>query len=354
MICISEGILRGDTIVPMHTRRLMLTCAAAWLAMSTSVEAGWSCSVDHAYPEVSELRVQGDTLIAILGTHFAERSAEGRLKHPRIALTPGHGWKRLPESDPPSHWNPFSRQCMEISSGAEEGWKALHPEATGGPPPPSEYSWFEQHIGACASDGITKWGGIAYYNAEGSWGAGGIVRQDIATGEVEILRPPDLVRLSVGPLAYFSGNLWFGATHYGECAGPPPGVGLRRLAEIYDEAVATHVPEVCGFAIRDFEEFAGSLWVATELGLSRLNADPGSEWVNFVPDLDHPGLFRQVTCEDLYGDLLRSPVMAQAASLGIGNAFDAFWNRQRELRPDFVRRYIRKLHGHEVEGYPTE
>ena len=61
---------------------------------------------------------------------------------------------------------------------------------------------------------------------------------------------------------------------------------------------------------------------------------------------------RATSCEDLYVELLTSSEFAQMAGFDLGNAFDGFWKTLSELRPDFMRRYMRKLHGHPTEGYP--
>ena len=106
------------------------------------------------------------------------------------------------------------------------------------------------------------------------------------------------------------------------------------------------VPEVCGFAVRDFEEFQGALWAATELGLSKLVDDDGPKWINYVPDLNDPAWFREITCDALYAELLESEEFAETEGFDMGYAFDVFWKRLTTLRPAFARRHLRKLHGH--------
>ena len=94
------------------------------------------------------------------------------------------------------------------------------------------------------------------------------------------------------------------------------------------------------------------MWVATELGLSKLTDQRGPVWSNYVPDLSDPSIMRKVTCDDLYTELLTSREFAETEGFDIGNAFDVFWRRLSALRPDFVRRYVRKLHGLPTENYP--
>lgn len=133
--------------------------------------------------------------------------------------------------------------------------------------------------------------------------------------------------------------------------GPPSGTGLKQL--VFHNHSRSYrvkeVPEVCGFAIRDFQEFDGSLWVATELGLSRLTQRDGLQWTNDVPDLSDPMLMRQVECDDLFAELLSSKKFAETEGFDLGFAFDVFWERLSDLWPEFVRRYLRELHGLQPE-----
>ena len=107
-------------------------------------------------------------------------------------------------------------------------------------------------------------------------------------------------------------------------------------------------PEICGFAVRGMVEHDGQLWVATDLGLSvGTEQDEGTvAWTNYVPDLEHELLMRPVACYDLYEELLRSPRIATDFGFDMGYAFEDFWRRLSSLRHEFVRDYLRKLHGH--------
>jgi len=326
------------------------------VASTQVVYAGWPCSIDHAYPEVSELRVEDGKLVAILGTYFAQTKDIGSpdrprylIEHPRLSTSVGGKWERNGVSGPPDSWYRRGEQCIDAPVDEQAAWKAAHGNV---PFSKGSHDWFNQQISSCATDGRFLWGGISFYEGERGWGVGGLVRQDIETGAVEIVRPRQLIDGSTGPLAYFANNLWMGDTWFGECAGPSSGEGLKRLKQYDDFYGAEEVPEVCGFAIRDFQEFDGALWVATELGLSKLTDDDGLTWTNFVPDLNHPELMRQVSCEALYEELLKSSRLAKTTGFDIGNAFDVFWERVSTLRPEFARSYLRKLHGHEADNYP--
>ena len=322
--------------------------------------AGWACSLDQAFPDVSELQVEDGRLVAILGSHFSRPTKTVRngepttiTEHPRLSMSAGGQWEIDGYGDRPRMWYEVEKACIDAPSDPEAAWKSIHRET---PMRNAQGDWFNQSVPSCAGDGDVLWGGITFYNAEGGWGVGGLVRQDRKSGAIEFERPPELRDESAGPLAWFDGTLWLGVTGFGECAGPPGGTGLKRV-QYYPQSdfyTLKDVPEACGFAIRDFQEFGGALWVATDLGLSRLTTDGGRRWTNFMPDLEDPGLMREVGCDELYESLLHSDDLANTAGLDLGNAFDGFWRQLAILRPDFMRRYMRKLHGLPTKDYPLE
>lgn len=322
------------------------------MAYACPANAGWPCSIDHAYPEVSSLSVEDGKLVAILGTHFFDRKKEIEVNgktyevfvHPRLVMLANGSWEKAGVVDRTEDWSDRGGQCIDAPRDPEAASRWINSNSPTGR---AQDDWFDQRVLSCASDGAYKWGGISFYGGEGGWGVGGLVKQNISTGEVEFVRPNKLIGDSTGPLAYFAGELWFGQTWFGECAGPPSGTGLKMLSfHQYSKSYRVEeVPDVCGFAIRDFQEHDGALWVATELGLSRLTENNGLHWANYVPDLDDPALMRPVECDALYAELLSSREFAETEGFDIGNAFDVFWDRLSELRPGFVQQYLRELHG---------
>ena len=325
--------------------------------VSSPARAGSSCSIDRAYPEVAELRVEGGTLVAILGTHFANpemvtwpNGQEAyRLNYPRLSMSDQEQWQLEGYGEAPSRWEGTQEGCFSASDDPEKAWMAAYGSLS--KMRNAEGDWFDESISSCTTVGDATWGGISFYGAEGGWGIGGLAKKDLQTGDVEFLRPHRLIGGSTGPVAHFAGYLWIGMTWFGECSGPSPGVGMKRLGtqrgreyhRVYE------VPEVCGFAVRDFQEFQGALWAATELGLSKLVDEDGPKWTNYVPDLNDPMLLREVSCDDLYAELLESREFADTKGFDMGYAFDVFWDRLTKFRPNFTRRYLRKLHGHKEE-----
>jgi len=250
--------------------------------------------MDHAFPEVSELRVENGELVAVLGAYFAERSNVGsgerpeyRTTHPRLAMSAGGEWRRAGDGGYPEFWFATGKQCMDAPLDPEAAWPYSDQSS---PYDPAWDAEFNQVIVSCTDDGVSRWGGITYYGDEGAWDVGGLVRKNIESGAVEFIRSAQMNKSSIGPIAYFAGRLWLGTAWFGECSGPPGGSGLKYLKywEYSDIYALEEVPEVCGFAIRDFQEFRDALWVATDLGISKLTNAEDLRWDSFVPDLSSP------------------------------------------------------------------
>ena len=65
---------------------------------------------------------------------------------------------------------------------------------------------------------------------------------------------------------------------------------------------------MCGFVVHDLYPVGDSLWVATDMGLTRVR-DAGARrptFENYVPDPSLPGGLKKVTCDELYRGLLAS------------------------------------------------
>lgn len=321
-------------------------------AFSVDARAASPCSIDHAYPEVAALDVEQGRLVATLGRRFVPMGTGkggeyafpvfGR-EHPILAYSLEEGWVHAGVTSESPYRGMTKSACVEFTVDAPEFWKGVFPAE----PSPEEREYFNQRVTDCSSDNEFIWGGVSFYAGEGSWGLGGVVKKTIATGEIDVIRPTGATNLSIGPVARFGGELFLGQFHDGECQGPAAGTGLKTLqfntyAQNYE---LEPVSEVCGFAIRDFQEFGGSLWVATDFGVSRLTTGESSKWTNFVPDLESETLMREVECDSIYAELLSSEEFANTEGFDLGFAFQDLWKRLRNHRPEFVRRHLRELHG---------
>ncbi len=330
----------------MNLRRLILVCVVAWVGAPSQVMAGWSCGIDGSLlPQVYALAVVDDRLQAYVGPIEKVDDGRGRVAT-TVSVDDNGKWTVQPRMQPPVRKaSVYSEPCMDPPPD-EEWLRANRPWWD------PDNSYFEQKIGVCATGAGKRWGGISFYGGEGYGGVGGIVEEDIETGSIRYYRPLKLLDLSTSHLEYFGDNLWIGTAWYGECG---TGIGVGVLSSFFanDEMYADWNlgSGTCGFQVSDMVVHADSLWIATELGLSKVSLSGSRyhyekfEWTNYVPTGDTENPIREVTCDELYEELFQSQELAAAPPNDDGPPYAVLWGRISELRPNFAWRYVQKLNG---------
>jgi len=153
----------------------------------------------------------------------------------------------------------------------------------------------------CAESGPFVYGGLSFYDGEGITGTGGLLRLDRATKKVEVRRLPILRDVSVNGIAADGDIVWFGTTREQECLGQPFVHGLVRYdwksGDITTWEGADDGP--IGFVITAIVLRDRSLWVQTELGLSRLDLETNT-WHHFDSKR------RERSAKDIFQGLLRT------------------------------------------------
>ena len=328
--------------------------------------AGWPCSIDHGYPEVSDIAITEQGVVVSLGSYFYN---DRRPDEKAIQLiSTGGEWRRLEK--PLAMPQPTRKAECPVKPKIPTEQELADWYWRGTPKFPNSY--FEQELVGCVEFGDETWSGTSWYGGEGSWGIGGLIVYNASTQYTEGRYLWGLHGYSISHLELFDEQLWIGTTFRGECGGPAPGFGIKRYPlvkgrpfpyEVVDPKYtipprgtqAWDEPRICGFAARDMLIVDGDLWVATELGLSVVQRSNGElVFHNYVPDLTSESLMREVTCDDLYTELLESPRSITDEGFDLGVMFDQFWARLSRHRAEFTRRHLRQLHGHDVPAEPTE
>lgn len=324
----------------MDMRKLVIV--GATLAMMTPMTglAGWTCGIDNSLlPTVHALDVVDGHLNVFVGPVRLEEDWS------RTAHLVVHGdngdWAFQSETNLPAKIHPVAAEpCM--SPPADEEWLQANKQRLHQNPA------FEQETQVCADGPGKRWGGISFYGGEGSWGVGGIVEQNTKTGATRYYRPRALVDYSTSHLAYYGDRLWIGTASYGEC-GPGIGIGVLSGEFANDQLYAGWVMESCGFIVSDMLVHDSSLWIATEMGLSKVSKSGDRykpfSWTNYVPTGDDENPMREVTCDELYTELFRSTDLASAPPNDSGYPYGVHWDRISKLRPSFAWQYVRRLNG---------
>jgi len=325
----------------MNLRSLVLVSTIAAVAVPSVSLAGWSCGIDGSLlPQVYAIEIVDDQLEVYVGPTEQTKVATKRIGS-AVALNDNGDWTVQSRIEMPTRRDSvYAEPCMNPPPDVE--WlRTYKPWSLGNPN-------FEQRIGVCATGSGKQWGGISFYGGEGSGGVGGIVEQDVETGSTRYHRPSALLDYSTSHLEYFGGRIWIGTAWYGEC-GTGMGIGVLSGEFANNELYAGWAMEGCGFLVSDMLVHSGSLWIATELGLSKVTKSDERfnkfKWTNYVPtgDNDHP--MREVSCDELYEELLQSAKLASAPPNDDGYPYGVLWQRINKLRPNFAWQYIRKLNG---------
>ncbi len=311
-------------------------------ARATSIALGFLVSLccvaraatvcyDTAFqPAVSRLEPTLDGFRAILaaGTNLVDGQASSIARDVR-------GWRR-DEVRACTHPDSCAREarCSEAIPEIElsfEEFQRRRPDLG----PVWDHIEIEQRVGPCIREGDVVWFGIVFYQGEGFSGAGGVGRYDKKTKRLEVHRIAELNDVSVFQIAKLGDELFLGTTHEYECVGHPPGAGLLRHR--WNENETRRELRVCGLVPSDLLVRGDEIWVATDLGLSRIR---GEVVDNFVPDLADDRLMRTTTCSVLYDHLLDT-LPEQEINPASGPPRLQLLNALADQRPSHFDRYLR-------------
>ena len=324
----------------MEMRKLIILGAPLAMMIPTTGLAGWLCGIDDSLlPAVHELDVVEGSLNVFVGP---VRREEDWSRTAHLVVHGNNGdWTLQSETTLLANTHPVAAEpCM--NPPADEKWLQANKQRLDQNPA------FEQETKACADGPGKRWGGISFYGGEGSWGVGGIVEQNEKTGATRYYRPSALAGYSTSHLAYYGDRLWIGTASYGEC-GPGIGIGVLSGEFANDQLYAGWAMESCGFIVSDMLVHDSSLWIATEMGLSKVSKSGDRykpfSWTNFIPTGDDESPMREVTCDELYTELFRSTDLASAQPNDDGHPYGVLWDRISKLRPSFAWQYVRRLNG---------
>lgn len=343
---------------------------------ATDAHTAAFCFDASQFPSVVQLTNTGSGIQAVLGEQRTPVT-----NNPATAIYHDGHWRRGEDMRCGSYGCPpqFTQQLKTVAdcSGSPpcspSACKALpsvtlsDKEANAFRPAIADTAEVEQRIATCVyepnSDGHgasgAYWFGIGFYAGEGMTGVGGIGMLSPEQRKPIIHRPQELAEVSINHIEKTGDTLWLGTMAEHECIGESPMLGLMQ----YDWSTRKlrPVPGPCGFLVLDMLKTPDALWVATDLGLSRLDLkaflDPKKprteRWENYVPDIDHAEIMRPVQCPDLYAELLnRLPISMANEPFDDGSRypFPRTWDYSsphyllyeslRILRPEFLYHYL--------------
>lgn len=324
--------------------RSLILAIAVFLLCISPVWAAVLCYDDKYYPSVARLEQTQTGFIAHLGGRYLSTDNNVSSPHfnwPTLVYTKTGRWEK---------GGTVSCTDQECLGRKDQSKIDIPPvtlsygEAVVLRPELKDYKYeIEQKISAWTERTGMIWFGIEFYSGEGTSGVGGIGRYNPKTKKMEVRRPMLIRDSSIRPVLYDGEYLWFGTFGAYECIGSTPIHGLVRYEWDTDriETIKGKEDGPCGFIINDLLLQGDHLWVATDLGLSKLNRK-SLRWDHYLPDPETSPPMHKTTCAKLYNTLLDTLPKEQDTNLDFEGSYIQLFNSLAHFRPDFLRGYVKK------------
>jgi hypothetical protein len=283
--------------------------------------AGETCYSEEPLPSISKLDETENGIMVTLGGFYVERKLR---KSPVIYWNEEKGWMAKLEDNV---------KCISCDSKQIDELKRMIPRIEPIPiedqeaeEAPSIPVYYDGHI----------WFGIDFYLGEGYAGTGGIGRFTPATKQLEIHRPAELKRVQIQKVVHDGEHLWAATKYVVECDGTPPALGLLKYD--WSSKTLSQFKSIkdgpCGFVINDLTWKNGSLWVATDIGLSRWIKE-NNQWLHYLPDKNDPSQVSTMSCPEIY-TFLFNEFAATKSWCDAGNTCDkVLLDNLKRFRPDY-------------------
>jgi hypothetical protein len=323
-----------------RSRALALIVALGVTRPAEAVFCGKEASCLQLWqPLVCGLEPTADGFTAELGGAFLKPEQFASVMRPRITFDRKGGWRSEVGPTPSSCLGRAPACTIPIPEPTLDAKtvKALRPELAEVVRDPQHFAGFEQKIAACVEARGSIWFGIEFYDSEGVVGVGGVGRFDPRTHETVLHRPLLLRGSSISAIAHDGQSLWLGTWRIGE-GYEQPTHGLVRYDWKRRKMVATgrERDAPCGFFITGLVWVDGSMWVGTDIGISRWIA-ASRTWEHYLPRPGEQPPLRRTSCLDMY----RLTFDALARAPDPRSARIDFMSTLRRLRPaawDEIRR----------------
>lgn len=245
------------------------------MLLPLSAYGDFICHDETTFPSVMNIeQVDGNVVAQLGGVSWDEKSQTVAAVQFR-----DNQWRVAPRrsSNKYSVMSPHFRQCsakIPLPKMTREEAQRLREWAY----TPEEFS---QYVTACDESETHIYFGLGFYQGEGTSGVGGIGRLDKRTKTVEIRHPLLLRDSSVTALAFDGQSLWLGTAKEMECTGLVAAHGLLRYK--WDSNTIEQESGFPGLVIHDLRVIDGTVWAASDLGISRrVNDILGFVWQHWT------------------------------------------------------------------------
>lgn len=291
--------------------------------LQNAVFAAFVCYNERYFPAVFQLHETIDGFEAKLGGVYSDA---------RKRMSPYINW-----SDSAEGWVSCEiKPCQYCKTNFHIGKCVLDVP----PLPFIKKSMYNTGPSACVSSIGYIWFGINFARGGGYKGKGGIGRYQPDKKQLEIHRPSALNDIPIHKVIYDGKFVWAATTRNYNCKGHPPALGLIKYdwdkEVLYIFKGKENGP--CGFVIHDLLWRKGSLWVATDIGLSRWDSKK-DKWTHYLPDINDPKKVAVNSCSVFYRQLLSTLPKNETWLDESRSYYQVLYDNLKEFRPDFIKEY---------------
>jgi len=326
---------------------ILLFIAVALLVIPNIVTASEACYDDKYFPHAIKLTETSDGIEVVLGGIYA-KNCEGPVANiivPIIVWQKNNIWKNPGERKSGRCDSLQKRKCPIKMTDWPKALPTEFCKGTRNYKSCLEYAHNGEEASSCVITKDSVWFGINFYEGEGYFGYGGLGRYDRKTDVVDVRRLPALKEYAIHQVAWDGRNIWAATTNNYECTGHEPALGLIKYDWEKDTLTTYKDTETgpCGFIINELLWSQGSLWVATDVGVSRWDAGQ-DKWIHYLPDIKPPYavVVSEGSCDVFYKSILDSLTKEKIYLGGPESPYSFFYNYLRKFRPDFMKRYETK------------
>jgi len=284
------------------------------------------CYDDSPFPSAIQLnKADNGAVVALLGG----RHLDAEFRGPLVRFTADGDWK-----------DTGRRKCAD--------WRCESDNEPRTPScrdliPPVKTANGKRRVSACARHGKHIYFGLDTYRGEANQERGAIGRYDPESGELQLRKLPQIHDKSVTALVHDGQSLWVATEHSTECSGGRlPGLPLSQYDWKRDRWLEVR-SRGCGLVTHDMLLAGENLWLATDMGITRIRYDDVSYWGASSPDdvvhytalaPEHP-IPEQTQCPILYEQMLGT-LPAQIKGAEAQSPFGVFFQALAHQRPAYL------------------
>lgn len=325
-------------------QRMWFICILFFILFASTTHAAFTCNDDSFNPAVYKITKLEDGIEIRLSGIYAKAEADNPavrmskiLNKPPPSLSPALQWTIN------KGWKYIDHKKCDYCSSSHSGDCSVKIPNWVNQPQAEIDNWPMTHVivekaSKCVVEGDDVFFGINFYEGEGYTGNGGFGRYNVTDNKADVHHLPELSDIPIHKVVWDGTNLWAATTKNYECSGNPPSIGIVK----YDWAnkilnkVINDKDAPCGFVVNDLLIAHGYLWVATDIGISRLHLE-NKNWKHYLPERQIPFNVIEASCVATYNKVLSYQPKDIIFSGDRTSYYENFIKNIKEHRPEVIK-----------------